>query len=331
MNNNNNIKSKTISVVMCTYNGEKFIREQLDSILRQTLPADEIIIQDDCSTDNTYNILTEYQKKHPTIQVFRNSQNMGINPNFFDAMSKASGDYIAIADQDDIWEDYKLELQINNIGEKLLCGGQSIPFSTTNEEVRVDMRIPNYNLLRWLFIGSISGHTMLFSRELLQKTPYISDISQIRLYDAILGIVAASFDSIIYIEKALVHHRRHANAATLTNPTNNKMTIKNVFSNILRTWKFNQKLNIEISKRLLITHSFLSQIESKESILKDAKKMIELYTNKSIFSFLQLEWFCIKHYNHLFYSKVKKTTGVLRAVYFPISLSEYYRYLLYKQ
>ena len=318
MNNNNNMKSKTISVVMCTYNGEKFIRKQLDFILRQTLPADEIIIQDDCSTDNTYNILTEYQKKYPTMQVYRNSQNMGIKPNFFNAIFKTTSDYIAIANQDDIWEDYNLELQAKCIGDRLLCGDRSIPFSTTKKEVRIDMRIPNYNLLRWLFIGSISGHTVLFSRKLLQKMPSISKINQIRLYDAILGIVAAAVDSIIYIEKNLEHHRIHDSCATYSTPTDNAMTFKNIYKYIIRTWELHKKLKPEIPKRLLATHSFLSQTESKKPILEDVKRMIEYIP-------IQLECFCIRHYNLLFFSKVKKPIGILRAIYFPFSLSEYYR------
>ena len=73
---------KKISVVMCTYNGEKFIREQLDSILQQTVSVDEIIIQDDCSTDGTYDILLEYEQKYSSIKIYRNSQNIGINANF---------------------------------------------------------------------------------------------------------------------------------------------------------------------------------------------------------------------------------------------------------
>ena len=98
--------------------------------------------------------------------------------------------------------------------------------------------------------------------------------------------------------------------------------------NITRTWQFHQKLYPEISKRLLVTHSYLSQINSKEQILKDALKMIELYSSKSKIRKLQLEFFCINHYNLLFHSKVDKFMGVLRAIYFPISLSEYFRYLL---
>ena len=72
---------------MCTYNGEKYIREQLDSIVAQTYPIHELIIQDDCSTDKTFDILTEYKSKYQIIQIYRNTQNKGINPNFFQCYS----------------------------------------------------------------------------------------------------------------------------------------------------------------------------------------------------------------------------------------------------
>lgn len=322
---------KSISVVMCTYNGERFIREQLDSILQQTVPADEIIIQDDCSTDHTYDILLEYAQKYPAIKIHQNPQNLGINTNFFSAISKAKGDFIAISDQDDIWNKYKLELQIKSIGKHLLCGGRSTPFSNGRSEVRIDMRTPNFDLLRWLFIGSISGHTMMFSRDLLKKMPEVSCIAPYRLYDAILGMTAASFNSIVYLEEELVKHRRHINAASYNKPTDNRMSFRNICRNIIRTWKFHQALKPEISRRLMGTHRFLQEIDSKEEVRKDALRMIELYTGKSFFDWLSLEIFCIKHYKQLFYSQVSGITGILRAMYFPVSLSEYYRYLLPKK
>lgn len=98
---------KTVSIVMCTYNGEQFLREQLDSILAQTYPIHELIIQDDCSTDHTADIVREYARQYPFIRFHANISNLGFNRNFQDALSKAEGDYIAIADQDDIWYEEK--------------------------------------------------------------------------------------------------------------------------------------------------------------------------------------------------------------------------------
>lgn len=103
---------KRVSVVLCTYNGEKYIREQLESIVSQTYPIHELLIQDDCSTDATPLIIEEYKEKYPFIRFYRNKNNLGFNRNFWKAFEKVTGDYIAISDQDDIWVDTKIEVLV---------------------------------------------------------------------------------------------------------------------------------------------------------------------------------------------------------------------------
>lgn len=94
---------KTVSIVLCSYNGEHFLKTQLDSIVCQTYPIHELIIQDDGSTDHTLDIAREYAAQYPFIRVEQHPQNLGFNRNFENALKKATGDFIAIADQDDIW------------------------------------------------------------------------------------------------------------------------------------------------------------------------------------------------------------------------------------
>ena len=101
-----------VSVVLCTYNGEKFLYPQIDSIIAQTYPNLEIIIVDDASSDNTPFILEEYSRKDSRVKYHINSANIGYNKNFEKAFSLASADYIAISDQDDIWESNKIELMM---------------------------------------------------------------------------------------------------------------------------------------------------------------------------------------------------------------------------
>ena len=86
-----------ISVVMCTYNGGKYLKEQLDSILEQSYPVDEIIIQDDCSTDDTVDILRGYEKKYDNIHVYVNEKNLGFTENFWSVLGRAVNEYIAIS------------------------------------------------------------------------------------------------------------------------------------------------------------------------------------------------------------------------------------------
>ncbi|MFT4918317.1 MAG: glycosyltransferase involved in cell wall biosynthesis, partial [Zhongshania aliphaticivorans] len=92
-----------ISVAMCTYNGERFLAEQLDSILNQTYKNIELVVVDDVSTDGTLRLLDEYAARDGRIRVIRNSENIGFVRNFEKAMGACSGEFIALADQDDIW------------------------------------------------------------------------------------------------------------------------------------------------------------------------------------------------------------------------------------
>lgn len=97
------------SVAMCTYNGEKFIKAQLESILNQTVPLSEIIICDDGSNDKTIQIIQQFQLVNPKIILHINKINLGSNKNFEKSISFCSGDFIFLSDQDDIWRNDKVE------------------------------------------------------------------------------------------------------------------------------------------------------------------------------------------------------------------------------
>ena len=112
------MKNPTVSVVMATYNGQKYIQEQLDSILSQSYPIQEIVIQDDGSTDETISILKTYAKKYPSIHIYQNQKNLGFNLNFITAFQRVSTDLVCISDQDDIWFSDKIEKQVAAISDK---------------------------------------------------------------------------------------------------------------------------------------------------------------------------------------------------------------------
>ncbi|MGC4128121.1 MAG: glycosyltransferase family 2 protein [Bergeyella sp.] len=98
------------SVALCTYNGEKFLREQIDSILSQTVSVDEIVVCDDGSTDSTIQILDEYQKKYPNIfKIHQNEKNLRSVKNFEKAISLCENEIIFLSDQDDVWKENKVE------------------------------------------------------------------------------------------------------------------------------------------------------------------------------------------------------------------------------
>ena len=101
-----------ISVAMCTYNGERYIAEQIRSILEQTQKPDEILICDDLSSDETRNILTKFASNNPVIKLFFNENNLGFVKNFEKAISLCSGEIVFLSDQDDVWKKNKIEEMI---------------------------------------------------------------------------------------------------------------------------------------------------------------------------------------------------------------------------
>ncbi len=98
-----------ISVALCTYNGEKFLEQQLDSIEQQTRKPDELVACDDCSHDRTFELLQEFAERATfPVKVIRNKKNLGSTKNFEQAISLCQGDVIALCDQDDVWKLQKL-------------------------------------------------------------------------------------------------------------------------------------------------------------------------------------------------------------------------------
>ena len=109
-----------VSVVLATYNGERFLKQQLDSVINQTYPNLEIIVVDDGSSDNTINILNEYAIRYRNVSVFKNEKNLGFVKNFDKACGLASGEFIALCDQDDYWLPDKIKRCVEAIGDNAM-------------------------------------------------------------------------------------------------------------------------------------------------------------------------------------------------------------------
>lgn len=315
----------TISVIIGTYNGAKYLREQLDSILQQSYPPYEIIVQDDGSTDDTVSILKEYAKNYTQVKIFFNNGEHGINNNYFSAFRKASGDYIAISDQDDIWEKDKLKWQMEAIGDKLLCSG----FFMLEPCKGRDMRLPNYHLLRLLYVGNaLPGYTLLFSRKLLDMIPNLESFMKVKTCDTLIAIVAASYNSVAYVERPLVRHRLHMSSATYSKPVNNRKTISNIFLHIVDDLRWYRELRPKVTMILGNLLECMKEIDSTEEVYKDAITMLKLQISNSFIDFVRLQYFCVKNCTNLFYARERKTPQtMLRGLFFPISCYEYYRYL----
>ena len=214
---------RKVSVVLCTYNGELYIREQLDSIINQTYPIYEIIIQDDHSSDKTWEIVNSYQSKYNHIKCYRNDCNIGVHKNFMTAYLKAIGDYIAPSDQDDIWKLNKIEFLVNLIDDKLLAYSQSeIRYMDSKFQNSFILRSPYVTFEKLIYDNRFPGHATLFSKK-IQK--YINqaltiynlnvNVTQSNAHDHIAPIVAFALGSYKITDEILQIWRRHPNVCNL--------------------------------------------------------------------------------------------------------------------
>lgn len=217
------MKDKTVSVVLCTYNGECYLKEQLDSIVRQTYPIMELIVQDDCSTDGTIGIIKEYVSKYPWIHLYRNEFNIGFKDNFGSATTRATGDLVAFSDQDDIWIENHIQVLVDTIQDSVLacaCSvlvnkyGVSLGFTTDEEKgfsfVPQDSIEKAYRI--FYNCGFYMGHNMLVDSKWLKSALPIPSGSV--YHDIWFSAFACMNGGINYSDTVISYYRQHGGNVT---------------------------------------------------------------------------------------------------------------------
>ncbi len=205
------IPNKTVSVVMCTFNGERYLRQQLDSIVAQTYPIHELIIEDDGSTDQTVEICREYASRYPFIQVVVNDRNLGLDSNFEAATMRSTGDFVAFSDQDDVWYPEKISRQVDAIGDNDICFSSYDRGADSGHSTLVCQQ---YRLEALLFAG-FAGHTMLLRGDFARKHEHWALACRVPFmhYDWGLAVHAQLNRGIVRIDEALNLHRCNPESA----------------------------------------------------------------------------------------------------------------------
>jgi glycosyltransferase involved in cell wall biosynthesis len=200
---------------MATYNGEKYIQEQLDSIVRQATRPCELVVTDDGSTDRTLAILESFAREAPfSVKVFRNAERLGYADNFLKAALLCEGHLIAFCDQDDIWMEQKLSacLPFFSDPEVLVTAHSAWTLLPSGQRGR---RFPDYRrneVLPWGRIdpfGFPLGFAMVLRRELLAIRPPGVRPEKIRGHDQWLWFLAASTGKVATIAEPLTLYRQH--------------------------------------------------------------------------------------------------------------------------
>ncbi|WP_146142639.1 glycosyltransferase family 2 protein [Photobacterium sp. NCIMB 13483] len=205
-----------ITVCMAVYNGQDFISEQLDSIVNQILAVDEVVIINDCSSDNTVNIISSYSNDL-NITIINNKENVGVIQSFEKALYNATGDYIFLCDQDDVWKPNKVKLMVEKLNEKKgLCISdyELIDKNTKslNNAIKIDGK--NLSIIKTIIKNHYIGCSIAFNRELLDYAlPFPNNIP---MHDSWLGIIASYYFNVSVLNESTLFYRRHDNNVTGT-------------------------------------------------------------------------------------------------------------------
>ncbi len=203
-----------ISICLAVYNGERFIKQQVDSIVCQLGTIDEVIISDDNSTDATLRILDQY-KSDKRVTVLRNNGPSGIVWNFENALKRCQGEYIFLADQDDVWHPKKIEMMVEALLEYDLvvsdCAVVDQELATMHPSF-FEFNSSKKGLLRNLIKNSYIGCCMALKRNVLEKAiPFPANVP---MHDLWFGLVAERFFKVHFMPEKLVYYRRHGSNAS---------------------------------------------------------------------------------------------------------------------
>lgn len=205
-----------VSIALCTYNGERFLCRQLETLSAQTVRELEIVAVDDASVDGTWTLLQEYARGEPRMRVHRNAENLGFTRNFERAIGLCEGEFIAPCDQDDLWHPEKLAILLGAVQghSAAYCDSQLVdeheaPLDMTSSATRNMYR--GRDPAAFVFSNSVSGHALLFRRTLLDR---VVPFPPVRFHDWWLAFAAASFEGIAYVDRPLVKYRQHQASQT---------------------------------------------------------------------------------------------------------------------
>lgn len=205
------MNGKKVQVLMSTYNGERFLREQIESLLGQSWKDLEILIRDDGSKDRTREILKEYSDKHDNIQIYLES-NLGVTRSFFELLKKSDADYAAFCDQDDIWLENKIEAAVAKLkqedGPALYCSNKILTDSSGTPMEKQDSRMREPGFGNAAVECICTGCTAVMNRKLIEilkrKLP-----EHAVLHDWWTYLAASYAGKVIYDEHAYIYYRQH--------------------------------------------------------------------------------------------------------------------------
>jgi len=288
------LNSCKVSVVMCTYNGERFLEEQLRSIRMQSWTELEILISDDASSDKTWEILQQAAREDQRIQLFRNETNLGYTQNFSNNCARATAPFLVIADQDDVWHLEKIARLMHALPESsplIYC--DSYRFSgTPPREAKPNPKYKRFegeDILKLALFNTVSGHALLARTDFIQSLlPFPDGL----MYDWYAAAVATTKGGVTYLPETLVYQRVHDRNVSVGDG-------------------FHQKEENSKRRYMLMVYRHAHAFSKIEGITTLDKTKLEAWTNLLSGAVNQGQWFAcfcfiIKHRINFFWYKKRR-------------------------
>lgn len=258
------MSNNLISIILPTYNGEKYLPQLMESLIHQTYTNLEIVVVDDCSIDNTVPIVERYASFDERIKLAINEQNLGININFERGIGKANGVYIFLCDQDDCWEINKVELMVkclDNDYDLVFCDlrvidGNNKVISPSFHKLIGTSKVNANNMGGYLLLRNITnGCSTAFRKEILND---ILPFPDYMIYDWWIMLITAQKYKMTRIIEPLMSYRIHDNNAIgfSTISKSRQVIIKELQDSINRLNKLQEILNTNITHSAEITSRY---------------------------------------------------------------------------
>ncbi len=294
-----------IDVLLATYNGEKYLNEQIKSILNQTYKNIRLIISDDCSKDNTRKILEEYAKKDDRIKLYFQEKNLGYVKNFEFLLKQVENKYYMLSDQDDVWLNKKIEKSIQFLKENnadLVFGDLEVvdqnlntiyqsfgDFMLLNNKIKktIDSYTVNY------LYNCITGCTVLSKKEFIPNILPIPKDSKYVIHDHWIGLmVSVHGGKLAYMNEKYIKYRQHGNNQIGTKKISHGFTtleqVRKLFIDvklgIFRTYvNNNERFPEEIQKLNTEALDYFKMVEQKKNFnFKNWNVYYKLYKNEKL-------------------------------------------------
>lgn len=303
-----------IGILICTYNGEKYILEQLESLLSQLKQPDEVIIVDDCSTDNTINICKTFIESHrleDKWKIIINDTNQGRKSNFFNGINYFKSEYIFFCDQDDIWDKRKiLDLYNVMLNNKDICVAacfESLYFNGCIKKTKLrknkEFYLSSDISIKMLF-HNFSGSCMCIKKEFYDKIVHYWNKQW--AHDNFFWWFAFAFDSICILNKSLVLHRITGENASRTHM--NRIDRINYCQNALN--------NINVVEEAILSNSDSpkkEKIKAFNKIKKGVTLRQKFLSSKFLFPFYGI--LLLTKYRFIYF-KIKTFFGDVKSILF---------------